>query len=226
MVVYCPKCNGTIENSNINVMENVCVCSTCNELFKLSELSDQEDINEAENLLRNPPKGTLVSNNNENIAIKISTHSLGAIFLILFTLGFSSVSFFAFFQVLVSKSILGLLFISVFIVASIFLWIQAFFSLFGKIVIVINRDRNIQDYIFIGIGIIGKKYYLNWKKNINIYEYTFNHSEGGIEKKICIDEGNKLIKIPVNFINENKKLFLLKILKYYRHKNIKWNYPI
>jgi hypothetical protein len=219
MIVNCPKCNNTIENENINVMENICVCSKCNELFKLSELSDQEDINETEKLLRNPPKGIFISKNDENTKIKISTHSLMAIFLIFFTLGFSVISFFAFFQILVSKSIVQLLFISIFVVASIFLWIQVFFSLFGKIMIVINKNRIIKDYIFVGIGIIGKKYYLNWNKIVNIYEYTFNHSEGGREKKIYINVENNLIKIPVDYINENKKLFLLNILKYYMHKN-------
>jgi hypothetical protein len=127
----------------------------------LSELSDQEDINEIENLLRNPPRGIFVDKNNENTKIKISTHSLGAIFLLFFTLGFSSISFLGFFQNLISISIIGLLSISVFVVVSIYLWVQVFFSLFGKIVIVINRNRNIKDYIFIGIGIIGKKYGLN-----------------------------------------------------------------
>jgi ABC-type multidrug transport system fused ATPase/permease subunit len=225
MKVYCPKCNGTIENTNINVTENVCVCSKCNELFKLSELLDQENINETENLLRNPPKGIWISKNNEHTKIKISTHSSNAIFLIFFTLAFSGISFLGFFQTIVTKSIIGSLFMSVFAAASIYLWIQVFFSLFGKIVIVININKTIQDYIFIGVGIIGKKYHINWGKIINIYEHSYNHSEGGTEKKIYISEENKLIKIPVDYINYNKKRFLLMVLEYYRHKNKNYFLP-
>ena len=219
MKIYCPKCNSLIESTNINVTENVYLCSKCNELFKLSESFDQENINEAENLLRNPPKGVLVLKNNEHTKIKISTHSLGAVFLLLFTLAFSSISFLGFFQTLVAKLIIGLLFMSVFIAASIYLWIQVFFSLFGKIEIIININKSIKDYIFIGIGIIGKKHYINWSKVINIYEHIHHYSEGGIEKRIYIAEENKLIKIPVGFINDNKRRALLMVLKYYRHKN-------
>jgi hypothetical protein len=217
--IYCPKCNSTIENISINVTENVCVCSKCNELFKLSELLDQENIDEAEKLLRNPPKGILINKNNEHTKIKISTHSLRAIFLIFFTSAFSGISFGGFFQTLSSKSIFGLLLISVFVVASIYLWIQVFFSLFGKIEIVININKSIKDYISIGVGIIGKKYFVNWKKIINIYEHSYHHQEGGTEKKMYISEENKLIKIPINYINDNKKRFLLMVLKYYWHKN-------
>ena len=219
MKIYCPKCNSTIENSNINVTEDICVCSKCNELFKLSEIFDQENISETEYLLKNPPKGIFIYKNNENTKINISTHSLRAIFLIFFTLGFSSISFLGFFQFLFAKSMIGLLFISVFVVISICLWIQVFFSLFGKIKIVININKSFKDYIFIGVGIIGKKYYINWKNIINIYEHSYTHSEGGTEKKIFISEKNRLIKIPTDYINDNKKRFLLMVLNYYRHKN-------
>jgi hypothetical protein len=219
MKMYCPKCNSTVENTNINVTENVCICSKCNELFKLSELLDQENINETENLLRNPPKGIWISKNNEYNKIKISTHSSRAIFLIFFTLVFSGFSFLGFFQTIITKSIIGSLLISVFAVVSIYLWTRVFFSLFGKVMIVININKSIQDYIYIGVGIIGKKYYINWSKIINIYEHNDHNSEGGTEKKIYISEENKLIKIPVDYINDNKKRFLLAALEYYRHKN-------
>ncbi|MDR2942935.1 MAG: hypothetical protein LBV17_10125 [Treponema sp.] len=219
MKIYCPKCNNIIESANINVAEDIYVCSKCNELFKLSEILDQENINEAENLLRNPPKGIWIGKNNENTKIKISTHSSSAVFLIFFTLVFSSISFLIFLQILTAKSIIGLLFISVFVAVSIYLWIQVFFSLFGKIEIIININKSIKDYIFTGIGIIGKKHYINWKKIINIYAYSYHYSEGSAIKSIFMSEENKLIKIPISYINDNKRMFLLSVLKYYRRKN-------
>ena len=219
MVISCPKCNSVIENSNINVMENFCVCPKCNELFKLSCLLDQVNTDEAVDLLKNPPKGILVNKNSENIKIKIPTHSLRALFLLFFTLAFSSISFLGFFQMITSRSIIGLLFISVFVIASIYLWIQVFFSLFGNIQIIIDKYKNLNDYIFIGIGMIGIKKHLNWISIIDIYEHTYNHSEGGIEKKVFISEENSLIKIPVDYINDNKKRFLIKVLRFYWNKN-------
>jgi hypothetical protein len=211
MKVYCPLCNSTIENLEINAMKNVYVCPKCNSTFELQDLSNQEDINEIENLITNPPKGILVSKNNENTEIKISTLSLGNILVTFIVLGF--------FVYFFSKSTLDSLFKSLFLIGSILLLKSQFFSLFGKIVIVINKNENIQDYIFIGIGAIGKKYYLNWSKIISIHEYTFHAYRFVTVKKIYIYEENNLIKISIRFFNENKRLFLLKILKYYWHKN-------
>jgi len=219
MKIYCPKCNSSIENTNVNAAENICVCSKCNELFKLSELFDQDNINETEHLLRNPPKGVFVSKNNEFTKISISTHSLSAIFLIIFTLFFSGISFLGLFQTIKTKSIIASLLMLIFAAFSIILWATVFFSLFGKVVITININKIIQDYIFIGIGIIGKKHYINWNKITNIYEHTEYDSEGGSKKKLFISEENKLIKIPLSYFNDDKKSFLLKVLKYYRHKN-------
>jgi hypothetical protein len=221
MIICCPKCNSIIDNANINVTENVCVCSICNEVFNLSALLDKENIEEAENVLENPPKGILVTGNYEHIKIKIPTHSPEAIFLFFFTLGFSSVSFMGFYEMITSKSTIGLLFMSVFLAASVFLWTHLLYALFGKIMIVINTNKNSQDYIFIGIGIIGRKHNINFSKSLNIYEHIHHDSEGGTDKKIYITEKNKIIKIPAAYFNENKKKFLLMVLKYFRDINRK-----
>jgi hypothetical protein len=206
-----------IENANINTAENICVCSKCNELFRLSELLDQVNNNEVENLLEYPPKGILINNNFGDIKISIFTRSPGSIFLILFSLFFSGISFFGFFQTVITKSLFGSIFMLVFVVCSIYLWVRVFFFIFGKIVI--NKYENNQDYIFIGIGIIGKKHYLNWDIITNFHEHTDIYSEGGSSKKLYISEGNKLIKIPLDYLNDNKKRFLLMILKYFWNKN-------
>jgi hypothetical protein len=210
MVVYCPFCNYAIEDLDINVMKNDYVCPKCNGTFELQDLSDQEDLYEIEILLKSRPKGVSVSKNNENIEIKIYTLSLGNIIGAFIVLGI--------FLYICSASTLDSSFKSLFLIGSIFLLMPVFFSLFGRIVFVINKNRNIQDYIFIGIGINGKKHYLNWSKIINIYEYTFN-TDSGTEKKIYINEENNLIKISINYFNENKRLFILRVLKYYLHKN-------
>jgi hypothetical protein len=104
MKICCPKCNGYIENANINVAEDIYVCSICNELFKLSDILEQEDIIKTEKSLKNPPRGIWVHENFDKIKIKISTHSSSAIFLVFFTLGFSSFSFFGFFQTIVTNT--------------------------------------------------------------------------------------------------------------------------
>jgi hypothetical protein len=176
----------------------------------LFELLDQEDVNEAENLLRYPPNEILVSNNNENIKIKISAHTSAGIL----------VSFLALINLLVffEKADWRLSFMLATVVVWSSLWIPVLYLLFKKIIIIINKNN--QDYIFIGIGIIGIKYYLNWNKIINIYEYTYDSDGGWLARNIHIKEKNKLIKISLTCFNENKRLFLLKVLKYYwQNKN-------
>lgn len=219
MKIYCPKCNSTIENININVQENVCVCSKCNEAFKLSELTDQDNINEAEYLLRNPPKGILISKTNDHIKIKITTRSIGGVFLTVFSLFFSGISFLGFFHFVMTKTIIPSLFMLMFVVFSIILWGKVFFSIFGKVEIIININKIIQDYIFIGTGIIGRKHNINWSKINSIYEHTTHNSEGTSSKEIYISIENKLIKIPLSYFNENKKRFLFRVLEYYKQKN-------
>jgi hypothetical protein len=213
MRVFCPKCNAQIDSKDFNVTENICTCHSCNELFKLSEIQDQDTTFETEKLLRNPPKGAWVKKDIGGEKIGISTCSKNAIFLFLFTLSFSGISFLGFFQVIQTKSIIGILFMLVFAAVSIFLWEKVFFSIFGKIEFVTNKNG--QDYIFSGIGSIGKKHILKWPSIKSIHEQTSYSSEGGADRKIFI-EGEKTIKLPINGINEDKTMFLLRALKYYK----------
>jgi hypothetical protein len=103
----------------------------------------------------------------------------------------------------------------IFIAASIFLWGQVFYSIFGKIELVLNKNG--QDYIFVGIGRIGKKHVLKWPSIKSIYEQTSRSSEGGQIRKIYI-AGENIIKIPMSGINDDKSMFLIKVLKYYKDK--------
>ena len=183
----------------------------------MSETLDQNAIYEIENLLRNPPKGAWVKKDIGREIIGISTRSKSSIFILIFTLAFSGASFLVLFQIIMIRElIVSLLIMLIFAPAVIFLWVQVFYSIFGKIEFVTNKNG--QDYIFVGIGRIGKKHVLKWASIKNIFEQISHNSEGGSSKKIFI-EGEKLIKISINGINKNKSTFLIKVLKY--HKNIK-----
>jgi len=214
MRVFCPKCNAQIDSKDFNAAENICVCHSCNELFKLSEILDQDTIYEIENLLRNPPKGAWVRKDIGKEIIGVCTRSKSAIFLLLFTLAFSSFSFAMFFNILPTRSILLILFMLPFVAASIFLWTQVFYSIFGKVELVI--DKNGQDFIFTGIGKIGKKRIIKWQSIKSIYEKTTHTSENS-STNIYI-EGGKIIKISRTYINDDKSKFLIDVLKYYKDK--------
>ena len=216
MKIFCPNCNIQFTKTNINVMENICVCTICNEIFNLSEMVDHDKYNEAEKLLKSPPKGINLKNEHNKIFIKISVCSKKAIFLFLFTICFSSVSFLGFYQAVIAKSIIGFSLMLIFIVASIYLWIQVFFSIFGKITL--SFDKYEHNNIFVGVGKIGKKNIINWASIRNIYEHTDYYSEGGLSKKIHINIENRIVRIPIDYINDEKIRFLFLVLAYFKYK--------
>ncbi len=214
MNIFCPKCNTQIEGSNISVANNTFLCVNCDEVFVLSEMIDTDEILEIEKSFESPPKGIKINVEHENLIIHIFTHSREAFFLFFFTIVFSTVSFLGLYNVLLRESIIELFLISIFVIISICLISQFVYSLFGKIKLFVGRNES--SYIFIGVGIIGYKKYLHWDLIKKITINTENLSEGGIKRRIHIFEGNKIIKISLSFMNEEKRFFLEKSLRYFK----------
>ena len=214
MRINCPKCDTQIDSNNINVAENICVCQACNELFKLSEIADQDTIDETERLLDKPPQETWVKKDMSKTSIGVSTHSKNSFILALFAIAFTGVSLFIFSKAIITGNILILLFVSSFLFFSIYLWIKVIFSVYGKIELVMTDNEN---YLFIGVGSVGKKHPINWSKINDIYDQTLVNSRGVNLKNIYIN-GEKLIKIPTEAIDKSKSDFLISVLRYYKDK--------
>jgi|GEM_PF-3630190 len=214
MRINCPKCDTQIDSNNINVAENICVCQACNELFKLSEIADQDTIDETERLLDKPPQETWVKKDMSKTSIGVSTHSKNSFILALFAIAFTGVSLFIFSKAIITGNILILLFVSSFLFFSIYLWIKVIFSVYGKIELVMTDN---EDYLFIGVGSVGKKHPINWSKINDIYDQTLVNSRGVNLKNIYIN-GEKLIKIPTEAIDKSKSDFLISVLRYYKDK--------
>ena len=214
MRINCPKCDTQIDSNNINVAENICVCQACNELFKLSEIADQDTIDETERLLDKPPQETWVKKDMSKTSIGVSTHSKNSFILALFAIAFTGVSLFIFSKAIITGNILILLFVSSFLFFSIYLWIKVIFSVYGKIELVMTDN---EDYLFIGVGSVGKKHPINCSKINDIYDQTLVNSRGVNLKNIYIN-GEKLIKIPTEAIDKSKSDFLISVLRYYKDK--------
>jgi len=214
MRINCPKCNTQIDSVNINVAENICVCQSCNELFKLSEIPDQDIIDETERMLENPPQEAWVKKDMDKTSVGVSTHSKNAFILALFAIAFSGVSLFIFSKAMVTGNSLIILFVSTFVFFSVYLWIKVIFSAYGKIELVMTHN---EDFLFIGVGTIGKKHFINWQSVKNIYDQTLVNSRGVHLKNIYI-ESDKLIKIPTEAIDKIKADFLISVLRYYKDK--------
>ncbi|MDR1178132.1 MAG: zinc-ribbon domain-containing protein [Spirochaetaceae bacterium] len=219
MKIFCPKCNTQITDNRINIQENICTCANCNEVFYISEILDQGDIKKAEEMLFYPPKGIKIKKCIEKMIVQISTFSKNGFVLIPFSILFSGISFFGFFgTIFIKANIIFTIFWLVFVIPSVLIAWKAIYAIFGKIEFVFNENGII--YVFIGVGRIGKKYYINWGSIKKIFELKSHDSDGQLKREIYIEE-EKTIKIPLENINELKAKFILLILKYYKYKTIK-----
>jgi len=194
----------------------------------LPEIQDQTEIYEAERLLRNPPKGAWVRKNSGQERIGAVIKSKGAAVMFIFSIIFTGTVVFGFMNAVSYGRIILFFFMAPFAAASVLLWYRTFLSLFGKIELVINRKE--PDYLFTGIGTIGKKRVVNWQSLSNIYEKEtfietdpvrppaspeeYNQKTGYTVKHIYL-EGENTVKISANGISEEKRKFLIGALKYY-----------
>ena len=217
MKLFCPNCNTLMSEENMNVNENICVCSTCNEVFRLSEIMDNDTVDKdvpdkntvrkAEDLLSHPPEGAWAKNNDTGqVIVGVSAHSKDAVVFIVFAFLFSGASFFGYSQISKTANIVFSLFMMPFIFVSFFLIKRALYSLFGRVEITFTEDRHA--HVFIGMGRSGKRYDINLKAVKKIFRAENPDLEGHLKKEITIEE-EKTIKIPLTHISEAKADFLL-----------------
>ena len=197
-------------------------------------MEDQETAEDLENIMRNPPKGVQIQKDGSREIITVSVQSKSAIVLMLFALLFSGFTAFAFYKIIEVEPLIGIIFIVPFVFAITFLWIHAFFMMFGKYELVINPKE--PDYIFKGMGSLGKKYFIDWPSIKSISEiiterqqYTNprvttygRHSGNKTTIRYLQIEGNKTIKITINDISKEKSAFLVNVLKYYKEKKMRF----
>ena len=197
-------------------------------------MEDQETAEDLENIMRNPPKGVQIQKDGGREIITVSARSKSAIILILFALIFSGFTAFAFYKIIEVEPLIGFIFMVPFVLAITFLWIHAFFMMFGKYELVINPKE--PDYIFKGMGSLGKKHTIDWPsiKSIseNIIErqqYTNpgvttygRHSANKTTVRYLQIEGKEAIKITTGYINKEKSGFLVNALKYYQERKLRF----
>ena len=218
MVLFCPKCKIQITQNNINVLKDICLCQNCSELYCLSEILDQDDMEKAEQLLFYPPKGISVKKEIGKLIIQISTFSKSAFVLVPFSILFGGISIIGLLVAIFMNENIGftILWLIFFGVSVPLLW-KTVYSILGKIRIVFTEDKKV--HVFIGVGKIGKKVNINWESIKKIFELKSHDMDGGLKREIYIEE-EKTVKIPLEDINEEKSRFLLLILKYYKYKSI------
>ena len=213
MKIFCPRCDGEIFQDTINISENLFLCKRCGEHFKITYAMYREKI---ENLVNNPPKGTWIRKDYRNLYIGFSPRSPRVLFLAIFTLLFGGVSFFGLVQILTYRDVLSTVIFLPFAVFTVFLIYKTLSVLFGKIELVFG-DRV---FLFSGLGPLGNKKYIDWENVKGIWESKTENRQDETSTRSIVIQGGQTVRIPVDFVDDEKVEFFVTALTYFRHKNI------
>ncbi|MDR1316192.1 MAG: hypothetical protein LBK13_04885 [Spirochaetales bacterium] len=169
----------------------------------------------AEEMLRDPPKGTWIHEDGFNLIVGVSTAGPVAFLLLPFTLVWSGGSLLGIYGTQIYSgefdpilSLFGLPFLA----GSVFLWARTLMSFAGKAEVVIGRES----YVFRGIGRFGKRTDFDWAMVSRIYEGGSSHTgeDGQAGSGALFIEGKTRVKIAV--ADASRAYFLLTALKYFR----------
>jgi hypothetical protein len=231
MRTVCPNCKTQLSLDTINGSKITYKCSNCNEILYLTDLLD---IDKAEKLLLQPPKGVQVKRKKGLIIVHVpvNLNKISYIFLFIFILSIFSIFLAPFiwslykinsneFAVNIINIIIGIVFviIGIFFLSSHLR--KIFCSIFKRIKIVFSGNNIC---IYKGLGEKKGNIDINFIKKIystkSIKEYKDDDVTSlDIDKKIYIEIENKnTIEINVYDVNEVNSLFLILIIKYFSYK--------
>ena len=184
----CPKCGCEVEMANINVANDILLCSTCGETSRFSEIVNLEREAEEEGsssrlLNSNPPKHLKVISDPTDMTGRISLiyrkFSPMAFFLIPFTCAWSGFSMTAIYGSQIASGKFNLqtsLFGLPFLVGSIVLVSVCMFCLFGKRVLTLERGNG---KYFFGVGFIGISKRFTYDCQTKVREGETSYTVGG-----------------------------------------------
>ncbi len=178
----CPNCGSELLAANINVQTDVASCSSCGNVFKLSEsvhggIAGPFDFN-------SPPSGAWFTKDFDNVVIGASVRSPIAFFLVPFLVVWSGGSLGGLFGMQIFKGEFNLFMTLVsipFIIGSVFFWSLALMFVFGKVEVRFNKTEG---EIFTGVGKIGIRKKFKWDEISVITEsqsYSYNRRAESIQ---------------------------------------------
>ncbi len=205
----CPKCNSVIENDKINIQTDIAQCTSCNEVFKISEslnvVDEKFDIND-------PPAGAWIKNDYDVVIIGATTKSPIAFFLVPFMLVWSGGSLGGIYGYQIMSGEFNLfmsLFGIPFILGSILFWSLALMAIWGKVEMTLDKTGG---KIFTGLGTIGITKKFEWKDITTIKESQTNLNYPGSRGSKIILDGKKRISFGSG-LKENRRYYLFRSLQ-------------
>jgi hypothetical protein len=195
--VKCPKCNNRLSAAEINILENIGHCKSCNHVFDLKE--QLEEAKELEKMKNFDPEVTPDKVSHERyqdkILIKFSLRSKMALFLIPFTMVWSGVSIGGIYmsQIAARKfDLVSSLFGLPFLLGTVFLLFLIVKSIAGKIEITLNNQGGES---FSGFGPFGIKKKWRWDEIVQVAEGSSNVRINGVPLRPVRLEGQRLVKL-------------------------------
>ena len=216
MKLNCPECKSEIATENLNVLTDVALCTTCQNVFIISEnVQDSTtlgfDINDS-------PKGTWLKNDFNQTVLGASTRSPIAFFLVPFMLVWTggSIGTVYGYQLIngefdLQQSLFGI----PFIIGAIIFWSLTLMTIWGKVEITLNNEGG---KVFTGVGNIGLVKKFSWKEVQTINEQTTNFRYPGSQGNRLVMEGSKRITFGSSLKSE-KLFYLKKALQVLKHQN-------
>jgi hypothetical protein len=210
MKIECPICRQVIGAEQINVSTDIAMCVSCNETFRVSEMTDLEVMNA--DTLANPPDGAWYREDIDHVTIGASTRSWIALFIVPFMCVWSGGSLGGIYGTQIAKGEFNLemsLFGIPFVLGTVVFGAFAVMSVCGKIEVELGRDRS---RVFVGVGRLGWTRNFDWSDVRTISEQpTMTHYPGGYNTAILLD-GTSRLKFGTN-LNESRRYFVMNALK-------------
>lgn len=184
----CPKCGCEVEMANINVANDILLCSSCGETSRFSEIVDlereaKEEDYDAQLLNKKPPKHLKVISDPTDMTGRIlliyRKFSPAAFFFIPFTCAWSGFSMAAIYGSQIASGKFDLqasLFGLPFLVGSIVLVSVCLFCLFGKRVLTLERGNG---KYFFGVGFIGIFKRFTYDRQTKVCDGETSYTVGG-----------------------------------------------
>ncbi|MEQ8713404.1 MAG: hypothetical protein RIC80_10320 [Cyclobacteriaceae bacterium] len=206
----CPNCNTEVQSQNINIQTDVAQCQSCHNIFKISEALDESNSDGFD--LNNPPKGTWIRNEMNQIIIGATTRSPIAFFLVPFMVVWSGGSLGGIYgsQVLNGEfdpfmSLFGI----PFLIGSVIFWSLALMAIWGKVELTLDKQGG---KAFTGIGTIGLTKKFTWDEISSIREKQSNFNYPGSQGGSILLEGKRRISFGMG-VKGSRRYYLFRALK-------------
>ena len=220
MEIICSNCNHLIEKENINVEKDYFFCNVCQNVLKISDLVNNDEIKLSNELINNPPKGTWKHEDYNEKLIGSTTRSPVAFVFVPFMTVWTGGSVGGIIHNMVIEGEFSL-FLSLvclpFLIVSIIIWKFLLMTIAGKVEIFMGKENS---YIFRGIGKIGIKKRFDWTLVRNIYEEKKELNpffpNNRYDFTIYMDEKTKM-KVIMG-LRHDRRNYILSVLNYYKNK--------